>query len=156
MKKIINMIKNFTLLILLFAGLSVYSQQKIRFEYDEAGNQKKREYCINCASKNDNTPIKEFTDLKDSDLLKFSAEDKISYYPNPVKEELFLKWELIENKNVTSIDIFAISGSLVESFKNLTSLNTKTLAFYSFPEGIYTIVLYYSNGEQKTIKIVKK
>ena len=73
-----------------------------------------------------------------------------------MKEELFLKWELIENKNVTSIDIFAISGSLVESFKNLTSLNTKTLAFYSFPEGIYTIVLYYSNGEQKTIKIVKK
>lgn len=150
------MVKNLTLLSMLFVSLISHAQQeKIKFTYDAAGNQTKRAYCINCTSKNGNT-IKDFSEIKDKELLKFFPNDVISYYPNPVKEELFLKWELTENKKVASIAIFSMSGTLVLSYENLTNTNTQTIPFYNVPEGIYTVILSYSDGDQKTIKIVKK
>jgi hypothetical protein len=150
------MVKKLTLLSMLFVGLIAHAQQeKIKFSYDEAGNQTKRAYCFNCAGKNGNT-VKDFSEIKDEELLQFFPNDVISYYPNPVKEELFLKWELTENKKVTSIAIFSMSGTLVLSYENLTNINTKTIPFYNVPEGVYTVILSYSDGDQKTIKIVKK
>ena len=47
---------------------------------------------------------------KEEDLLKFSPEDVISYYPNPVREELYLKWELVNENKVSSIEVFSINS----------------------------------------------
>lgn len=35
-------------------------------------------------------------------------------------------------------------------------MNTKTIPFQYYPTGTYLIVLLYSNGEQKDLKIIKK
>ena len=69
----------------------------------------------------------EVEQLKEEDLLKFSPEDVISYYPNPVREELYLKWELTKENKVSSIEVFSINGQRVNVYSNLEKENTKKL-----------------------------
>lgn len=129
--------------------------QKIRFEYDAAGNQILRTWCPSCDSRMNNNQVKDITEIEDSDLQKFFPEDVISYYPNPVKEELYLKWDLKNNTTVSSIEVFSLNGQLIKTIKENLSQNTQLISFLDFPVGIYFISLNYSNGEQKSIKIVK-
>jgi hypothetical protein len=129
--------------------------QKIRFEYDVAGNQILRTWCPSCDSRMNNNQLKDVSDIDDNDLEKFFPDDVISYYPNPVKEELYLKWDLQNNTTVTSIEIFTLNGHLLKTIKDNLSKNTQLLSFIDFPVGVYFISLNYSNGEQKSIKIVK-
>lgn len=137
--------------------VSAYSQNpKIRFEYDEAGNQVLRTWCISCLSKNSTTQTKEISKLDNDDLYKFFPNDIISYYPNPVKEELFVKWELINENKVLKLDIINLNGQVVKTIDKLENLNYENISFLEYPIGIYFLNLYYTNGEQKSIKIIKK
>lgn len=129
--------------------------QKIRFEYDAAGNQIQRRWCITCFSRNAQEDYKDISNLEDTDLQKFFPEDVISYYPNPVKEELFLKWELINENKVSSIDVFTLNGQVLKSIKENLSQNSLVISFQDYPTGIYFLNLNYTNGDQKSIKIVK-
>ncbi|UPQ80326.1 T9SS type A sorting domain-containing protein [Flavobacterium azooxidireducens] len=146
--------KKFLLTFFCFYGL-VSSAQKIRFEYDAAGNQILRTWCPSCDSRMNNNQVKDITEIEDSDLQKFFPEDVISYYPNPVKEELYLKWDLKNNTTVSSIEVFSLNGQLIKTIKENLSQNTQLISFLDFPVGVYFISLNYSNGEQKSIKIVK-
>lgn len=146
--------KFFYLLLFICTGVLMNAQQRIRFEYDIAGNQIQRTWCITCSARvNDNT--KEVSKLEESDLVKFFPEDIIKYYPNPVKEELYLRWELVNNNNVTSIDIYTLNGNLLKSFNQELSQNSLVVSFINYPVGVYLLKLNYNNGEQKSIKIVK-
>ena len=131
------------------------AQNKIRFDYDLSGNQIKRELCLNCLGKQ-SKDLKEISNLKEEDLTKLNEEDNISYYPNPIKEELFIKWEIIDNSTVSNVEVFNINGQLVKSYNNLETLNKLNLPFIKEPAGTYIISLKYSNGEKKGFKIVKK
>jgi hypothetical protein len=129
--------------------------QKIRFEYDAAGNQIQRKWCPSCLSRNAQETYKDVSQIKDSDLEKFFPEDVFSYYPNPVKEELFLKWELVNGNKVLSIDVFTLNGQVLKTIKENLSQNTLVISFQEYPVGIYFLSLNYTNGDQKSIKIVK-
>lgn len=145
-----------TLLLLLYSFISqAQVADRITFSYDDAGNQTQRLLCF-CAGKMDNTKTKEITALEDEDLQKFFPEDLISYYPNPVKEELYLKWELIEGNAVSSIQVYGLNGQVLQSFSNMENKNNQNIAFQTYPTGMYAVMLFYTNGEQKSIKIVKK
>ena len=89
-------------------------------------------------------------------MQKFFPEDVISYYPNPVKEELFLKWKLVEDNIVLSIDVYTLNGQVLRSIKENLSENSLVISFQEYPVGVYFLTLNYINGEQKSIKIVKK
>jgi hypothetical protein len=89
-------------------------------------------------------------------LEKFFPQDVISYYPNPVKEELYLKWDIINNNKVSEIQVYTITGQLVRSYAKLDNQNNFVMAFQSYPEGIYTLLLLYTDGDQKSIKIIKQ
>ena len=91
-----------TLLLLTIIGVKA-QVPKIHFDYDDFGNQIRRELCANCPLRISNQPQKEISEIKQEDLQKFSSQDVISYYPNPVKEELYLKWDLIKNNTVNQI-----------------------------------------------------
>ena len=136
-------------------SVNAQTAQRIKFEYDTSGNQTRRFICLNCSARVADSIPKEITELKEEDLLKFSSEDVISYYPNPVREELYLKWELINDNNVTSIYIFSINGQLLKSFKDLEKENTKNIPFQEYPQGTYLVLLNYTNREQKSITILK-
>lgn len=83
-------------------------------------------------------------------------EDIISFYPNPVQEELILKWELIDEKKVSKIDITNLNGQNLKTLKDLARINTTIISFQEFPTGVYFVMITYTNGEYKSIKIVKK
>ncbi len=144
--------------ILLFLGISsfAFSQNanRIRFNYDSAGNQTRRYICL-CAERQ-SSEVKQTEDLKDSDLQKLSSEDLFSFYPNPVQEKLFLKWELIDDKKVSKIDLYAFSGQLINSYKGLEAVSSKEIYFSNLAVGSYLINVIYTDGEQKSITIIKK
>ena len=149
----------FLLLVLLVTSIRCHGQDRITFSYDNAGNQIQRNLCLNCppgTAKTANVKPKEITALKDEDLQKFFPEDVISYYPNPVKEELYLKWELKDQNLVNSIQVYGLSGQLLKSYSGLEKTNTQNIPFQEYPSGVYAVVLFYSDGEQKSIKIIKQ
>lgn len=151
--------KNLTIFYcLIFSFIKIQAQQnKVLFQYDNAGNQISRTLCINCSQAGRSAvQTTEFAKLKTEELQKFFPEDQISYYPNPVKEELFLKWELNEENKVSEIQVFNLNGQLLKTLSKLQKVNSQTLQFQNFQNGTYLLVLIYTNGEQKTIKIIKE
>ena len=143
--------------LLLFLFASAYCQSdEILFDYDTAGNQIKRYFIDLSPRPAGNDSIKKIEDLVEKDLIKSDIYEDIQYYPNPVREELFVKWTLPENKFVERIDLYSISGQLLTSIKNLSKVNSTSIHFSSYPEGMYDLVLLYSDREQKTLKVIKK
>lgn len=136
---------NLFFLTLLISCLS-FGQTRIKFAYDDAGNQISRTICINCASRVSTALITE----------NFIQEEKISYYPNPVQEELYVNWKNKDNNLVNSIELFNLNGQLIKTYPDLKSYETATINFQSYPEGFYEVVLFFDNGTQQTLKIVKK
>lgn len=142
----------YLIIVLLGVSLMATAQDKITFTYDAAGNQTQR--CINCILPTAKY-ISEPKLLTKKDLIKDEVSDQISYYPNPVKQELYLSWELA-NTTVSSIHVYSMNGQLVQSFQNTDKINLQTIPFQEYATGMYTVVLRYSNGEQKSIKIIKR
>lgn len=136
------------LTMLLFASL--LSAQKINMSFDGAGNQIKRYWTLSrAAGANYKTP----ETLKESDFI---LEHKISYYPNPVLEELYMNWKNEAEKWVVTIDVFNMNGQLMKTYTDLNNKETVTIVFQNYPEGFYSLILNYENGEKKTFKIIKK
>ncbi|CAD0003397.1 T9SS type A sorting domain-containing protein [Flavobacterium chungangense] len=148
------MIKKLLFLLFLFS-LSSIAQTKIKFSYDTAGNQVSRILCTNCPPET-GKQIKEIEALVDEDLEKFSAEDMFSYYPNPVKEELYLKWQLTDDNYITSIQVFSITGQVLNTYTATKNSTTQNILFQSYPSGVYVVLLNYKSGDPKTIKIIKQ
>jgi hypothetical protein len=143
-------------ILFLLSIFGVNAQTKLTFSYDAAGNQTNRVLCINCTSKSVKEEIKEIEAVVEEDLEKFSEEDVISYYPNPVKEELYLQWQLTDANYVTSIKVISISGQILRTYQSSNSNNTINILFQPYPSGIYLVSLNYKSGEEKTIKIIKQ
>ena len=148
--------KNIIFLLLVISTSVSFGQKRIKFTYDSAGNQTSRIICLNnCAAKNSNEVYKDSATITEQDLIKDVEYEELSYYPNPVKEELYVKWK---NKNeifVSSIEIYSMTGQLIKNYSNLKNKENVSIAFQSFPVGMYNLLLYYTNGEKKTLKIVK-
>jgi len=150
--------KRFLLIILVQFCFSANAQQKLTFNYDAAGNQILRELCLSgCSvSAKRTNDIKEIEALKEDDLLKFSAEDVISYYPNPVKEELYLQWQLAQDNYVTLIHVYSLTGQVLRTYQGNATMNNLNIPFQSYPTGVYLVLLSYKDGGEKSIKIIKQ
>lgn len=145
------MLKSFMLTFLLIPLLGI--GQPLVFEYDSAGNQVKRELSFGSGRPSN---IQDTATETTVALKKFFPEDEISYYPNPVDQELFLSWENHENTYVSDISIFNMSGQLLTSYKMDGQSNESKLTFQKYAQGIYNVILSYSDGKIKAIKIVKE
>ncbi len=147
--------KQVAFIILFISFISNAQQKKIIFNYDNAGNQIKREYCPTCSAKNAGEIVKNTEDLKEEDLKKFFPNDDISYYPNPVKDQLYIKWD-INVRKVSEISLYDISGRTLKTYDGLRNKDNFTIQFNLLPQNLYSIVLIYDNGERKSIKILKQ
>jgi len=143
------------LLILLLSGVFANAQSKVTFSYDAAGNQISRILCINCAGKTVEE-VKEIEAIVESDLEKFSEEDLFSYYPNPVKEELYLQWQLSQENYVTSVSVYSMAGQVLRKYSGSSRTNSLNLPFQEYPSGVYIVLVTYKNGDDKSIKIIKQ
>lgn len=141
--------------VFLIIGLNAFSQtNKIQFTYDIAGNQITRQLCLSCLSKT-NQNSKNLEQLTDADYQKFTPEDNFSYYPNPVREELYLQWEIKETA-ISSIELYNLNGSLLKSVIDLNGVFNQSINFSSYPVGVYLLQLSYDNGTTKSIKVIKQ
>ncbi|RXR17338.1 T9SS type A sorting domain-containing protein [Flavobacterium amnicola] len=150
---------------LLLFTVNSHSQTKITFDYDSAGNQIVRRIVFSRLSdkttdettkeEQKTNELEEQEKINDNDFQKFNEEDVFSYYPNPVKEKLFLKWELINNNKVESIDIYTLNGNLLKNYGRLSNENFYSIDFQNYPLGTYILLINYNNGDSKSIKIVK-
>ena len=70
--------------------------------------------------------------------------NKISVYPNPVQDYLYL------NETAKSIQVFDISGKLLGGFKNTIHMD-----FSNFSAGMYLIKVELQDGATETKKIIK-
>ncbi|MEO5990027.1 MAG: T9SS type A sorting domain-containing protein, partial [Ferruginibacter sp.] len=82
--------------------------------------------------------------------------DLISYFPNPVKDNLYLKWSLTDNKKISFVSLHSFSGQVINTYRNLSDKQEIMINFYGLSQGTYALVLQYSNGTQKSIKIIKQ
>jgi hypothetical protein len=142
-------------ILFLLSIFGVNAQTKLTFSYDAAGNQINRILCINCTSKSVKE-VKEIEAVTEDDMLQFSEEDVISYYPNPVKEELYLQWQLINDNYVTEIHLYSVTGQILRTYQQSLQNNSLTIPFQNYPSGIYLVLLSYKDGGEKSIKIIKQ
>lgn len=147
--------KKYLLLFSVLLSNYLLNAQNLTFGYDLAGNQTSRTLCVNCNAK-PAREVKEISELQQDDLLKFSPEETFSYYPNPVREELYLSWQATSDKYITSVRVYSISGQLILNYGVSALVNSFNIAFQNYPSGIYMVMLNYSNGEEKSIKIIKQ
>lgn len=147
--------KKYLLLFSVLLSNYLLNAQNLTFGYDLAGNQTSRTLCVNCNAK-PAREVKEISELQQDDLLKFSPEETFSYYPNPVREELYLSWQSTSDKYITSVSVYSISGQLILNYGVSALVNSYNIAFQNYPSGIYMVMLNYSNGEEKSIKIIKQ
>lgn len=135
----------------LLASNSIWAQlNSLSFDYDPVGNQIVREL-IHMQNKQSNNPESNTSvEYKKSDLY-----NDISYYPNPVKEELHVKWINSLDKNVDSVVIYNMTGQLIKQYIDLKNEEVLVVNFSSYPQGYYNLILIYKEGNQKTLKIVK-
>lgn len=146
--------KLYTIVFLLFFSV-MNAQPKLTFSYDVAGNQINRILCINCVSKSVKE-VKEIEAITQDDLVQFSEKDVISYYPNPVKEELYLQWQLTKENYVTSINLYSVTGQVLRTYQQNLQENNLTIPFQNYPSGIYIVLMSYKDGGEKSIKIIKQ
>ena len=63
--------------------------------------------------------------------------------------------ELVNENKVSSIDVFTLNGQVLKTVKDNISQNSLAISFQEYPVGIYFLSLNYTNGDKKSIKIVK-
>lgn len=147
--------KNLVLLTLVFITFfECQAQTKIKFNYDAAGNQIARYICINCNDRvaRDSISTTSSTVTNDTNAL----QSKISYYPNPVQEELNIQWLKDNNASVTGIEVFSMAGQSLGNYNGLESVQSTTVGFGTYPQGFYNLTIYFSDGNKETLKVVKK
>lgn len=134
------------------------SQQptRIKFTYDGAGNQTERIICSFCNARTVRDSTMTVNTVSESDLIKDELYNEISYYPNPVREELYIKWVNQEQKYVASIELFSFTGQSIQKYTYSKDNVIATVPFLNYPTGYYSLVLTYTDGERKTLKILRK
>ncbi|UGS22105.1 T9SS type A sorting domain-containing protein [Flavobacterium cyclinae] len=71
------------------------------------------------------------------------------YYPNPVKDILYLN-----HIQLTKASVYSVLGQLIDT-KSFEKSSTNTLDFSNLESGIYLVVLE-NDSQQKTIKVIKE
>ena len=140
--------KNVTILVLFVFSISF--GQATFFSYDIAGNQTAVNVQIIMTSSSSKM-ASTVTTLQNNPIYK-----DVNYYPNPVKSELYMEWQTIEDNSLNSIVVFNMDGKLLQEYKDLNTTNNYTLPFLDYPQGFYFVEFLYSNGEQKSFKIIKE
>ncbi len=71
------------------------------------------------------------------------------FYPNPVKDILYLN-----HIQLTKVSVYSVLGQLIDT-KSFENSSTNTLDFSNLESGIYLVVLE-NDSQQKTIKVIKE
>lgn len=131
---------------------AILAPNSIKFDYDTAGNQIKRSFIYLARQSNNNT-------IASKEEPKFVPTDDygdVLYYPNPVKQELNVKWVDRTGQDMELMELYDLSGKLMHVYPNQSTLDSAIIDFQLYPQGLYNLILVYKGGERKTLRIVKQ
>lgn len=145
--------KKLLLVIGLMLMANAYSQNQLSFSYDNAGNQVVRELiCINCKG---GKTVKSGGEVTSADFVQSELNPAITYYPNPVQEELYIKWNNTEDRIANKILVYNISGQIINQ-KEVTDTSYTSILFSNNASGIYNVHVIYNDGTADILKVIKK
>lgn len=146
----------FTLL-MAFSPVCLLAQQlpnKVVFEYDIAGNQIYRGIVIELRP-----TIQSIMSVGDGPQTEPEIfgydESKLKYYPNPVKNVLFVEWDRM-HKEVQSISLYTSNHQVIKQILNLSFENQTQVHFDQLPKGTYFMVIFYQDGTKENVTIIKR
>lgn len=127
--------------------------QTLHFSYDTAGNQIIREQiCQECVGVIDSSTDR----IAKPDRIPTKPKNQVHYFPNPVIDELHLKWSSVDDKLLMSVALYSINGQHIRTFSNLERQSDFKIPFSDCPSGIYSLIINYSNSEKQALTIIKK
>ena len=144
--------KFFLFIVLICFGTNKLKAQQLSFQYDNAGNQIVREWiCVNC-------PRISSVDTYDQQLLNTDhlKDHKLSAYPNPLTEVLYVKWWNEDDVSLTSIEVYSLNGTRLFYEKFSSQQNQTSISFLNLAAGTYILRALYSNKKLETLKLIKQ
>ncbi len=96
-----------------------------------------------------------------TELASFSVNDifknNLSIYPNPAKNELFIKAKGELSSSIKSIKIYSIDGKLVKDKNNVGTQQGKiSVDISNLKSAMYFMTVTSENAEQTTYKVLVK
>lgn len=146
-----------SLLVFLFlSSTTILFSQNITFQYDAAGNQTFKGVIVLARPANQEAAAEIKDEPESSDFLTSSMVPEIQYYPNPLKDQLYLQWQNTTLKSVQKLEVYSLTGSFVS--KQSLTIDTKQteIDFGNQPIGMYLIMVFYSDNTHKELKVIKK
>ncbi len=131
---------------------SPLSGYTIYFNHDTAGNQIKRYFDSSKSSKLEVVVENEAEEIEE----EIKNNSQLSYYPNPIENELTITWTKSINSTINVIQIFNTNGKLIKNYNPSKNKREVTLPFQNIASGVYIIHVMFSNGKQDSFKIIKK
>jgi hypothetical protein len=148
---------NLLITLLCLSYTFAFSQDKLAFNYDTAGNQILRDrICLNCyvavadAAKDSLPP--DISDLTSQDWLK----EKFIASPNPVTAILNVEWLSSKENDIRKIALYGGGNQLLFTLNTTNNRNSAEIDFSRFPSGFYLLLVTFADGNTKTHKIIKK
>lgn len=133
---------------------------ELSFNYDEAGNQTTRTWiCIGCTTPY--APATLVSKYMPSGTVTPPSTNKIAdrkllAFPNPLREQLTLKWDNT-SYYIKAIEVSTIAGASVfnQSYNYTEGVTEITVPFSKQIPGLYFIRVLYSDGKQDLVRVVK-
>lgn len=150
--------KKFLFVLPLLCSLSAFAQEEpLQFQYDAAGNQTVSQLiCINCPGEPQAGGGGETPGAETPIILSEKTLNQLTYYPNPVTEELTLLWKNNPHRRITSVSVYTLGGKRVHYASPLNLQENLVLSFSALAPGMYEIVALTSDGKTEAFKILKK
>ena len=123
----------------------IKSQREVLYYYDNAGNRVQRKSIyLNSSETNKNLQV--------DTLQEQLADKKITVYPNPVEQKLFISIENYEDEN-GNIYVVSLNGRIIKKVK-INSEKTD-IDFSNLPTGTYIIKIQLES-KTKEYTVIKK
>lgn len=139
-------------------SLVAFAQEEpLQLQYDAAGNQTmSRLVCINCPGEPQAGGGGETPGAEAPIILSEKTLNQLTYYPNPVTEELTLLWKNNSHRRITSVSVYTLGGKRALYASPLNLQESLVLSFSALASGLYEIVALTSDGKTEAFKILKK
>ena len=147
-----DIISFFSILVL---TVSSYAQAELVFVYDTAGNQISRKFEIKPksleAETEDDLVAQDIDDDEDSLLIRI--EQSITIHPNPVKDKLYMTWDIAYHDQIQSIYLIDTS-SKQHQLPHYPNRAETHIQVAGWPAGLYVVKCILKDGSEVNKKVI--
>lgn len=146
--------KNFLLLFFIVNSTFLFSQtNRIKFNYDNSGNQIQRILCLNCITSRISDQNEEIKDDLVDDFK--SIDNNIQVYPNPIEEILNIEILNYEQNPISNILLYDINGKLINEIVINKDDLKYIINFNDLSSGFYVLKFFNNDIEILSTKLLK-